>query len=178
MNRFEHFVSVESSWNKVKSPTSLHCFHFRGGICLGRLALWSSSRLPCNLWIREKKSSSGTVGACGRGRTSPWLLGNDDLCSSIREPWHFIKVSKKESSGNCSPLFFEAAADNCCSTSDCLLCISPGKKGTFELAAGLDAAWGCCWLWWWGCPWLVLIISRRSPFCRGLDLKNNTILIN
>ncbi len=173
MNRFEHLFLL-SLLEMLKFQTTLHCFHFRGGICLGRLALWSSSRLPCNLWIREKKSSSGTVGACWRGRTSPWLFGNEDLCSSIREPWHFIKVSKNESSGNCSPLFLAAATDSCWSTSDCLLCISPGRKGMLELAAGLDAAC-CCW---WGCPWLALIMSRRSPFCLGLDLKKILIRYN
>ena len=112
---------------------------------------------PCNLWMSEKKSSSGTVGA---GR---WLLGKDDLCSSILDPWHFINVSKNESSGSCSPpLEAAVTADSCCRTSDCLLCISPGRNGTLE--AGL--AWLPALAWWW-----APIMSRRSLTCFAFDLK-------
>ena len=97
-----------------------------------------------------------------------WLFGSEDLCSSILDPWHFIKVSKKESSGSCSPqLLFDAAADSCCNTSDCLAPISPGKKGTLTLGFCCCCCWlccCCCWLWW---PWLALIMSI-TPM--GLDL--------
>ncbi len=125
---------------------------------LGKVALWSSNRPDWSLVIRLKKSSSGTVGASrggamtegagAEGATGTAGLcdwGSDDLCSSIRDPWHFISISKKDSSGNWSS--FAVATLNLCKISGCLALFKPGKicpEVPFEEFEFDLCAWACC----------------------------------
>ena len=61
--------------------------------------------------------------------STSFSFGKDDLCSSILAPWHFISISKNESSGKWSMLFpLPAPTDNRCSISGCLACIKPEVK--------------------------------------------------
>lgn len=80
-------------------------------------ALWSSIRPPWTRIISEKKSSSGTVAPAlfvlalmhprrllfGNSPCSTSCVtfgrGNSDRCSSKREPWHLISISRNASSG-------------------------------------------------------------------------------
>ena len=128
-------------------------------LSLGKDARWSSSRPDWTLCIKLKKSSSGTVGASRGGPTSSgmgagpprWLeAGREDLCSSIRDPWHFISISKKDSSGNWSSL--AVATLSLCRISGCLALLRPGRTCMAPGRGACDpgwpmrskSCWGCC----------------------------------
>ena len=82
----------------------------RGGASAGGLP-WAFSAGPPRGW----------------GRPSSWRpsseAGKDDLCSSILDPWHFMSISKKDSSGNWS--FAEVATLNRCKISGCFALFRP-----------------------------------------------------
>ena len=78
------------------------------------------------------------VGDSGPGGTTPTFGGpsfsdeesfeedgKEDLCSSIRDPWHFMSISKNDSSGNWSS--FDVATLNLCNISGCLALLRPGN---------------------------------------------------
>merc|ERR1719192_2172927 len=105
----------------------------------GRLALWSSILPPCSLQMREKKSSSGMVGAGMGGpaaHAAPADLtgsacstpGKLLLWSSILVPCIFISCSKKLSSGRLS--LSVVATLSLCSISGCFDLFRPGR--TFQ----------------------------------------------
>lgn len=98
-------------------------------------ARWSSIRPPCTRIMSEKKSSSGTVAPalfvllltqfrrllfggspCSMSNVT-FVRGNSDRCSSRREPWHRISMSRNASSGAGSldePLVFRCVGCCCC----------------------------------------------------------------
>lgn len=87
-----------------------------------------SFQLTWILQIREKKSSSGIVGA--ETVSSPGRL---DLWSSILVPCIFISCSKNESSGKLS--LSVAATDKRCSISGCLARVIPGRTAQGALCS-------------------------------------------